>query len=178
MNNLCPSFCSSHALISFFSLPLLLLGLSDTKGAIENSSSSTFTLSSAAVVGNGGTNLVIVVDDGRGIKEFLRGGTDLIGTRCVVVQMEGLLVRFGNVKDSGKYGLLFSFSVQSSRLTKSLAGGRGAAVVGGDGLDSPTQQMWILAGFDVVASFVVLLSLCQHVGVLVFFLPKVVILVL
>ncbi|GKA16710.1 V-type proton ATPase subunit B2, partial [Tanacetum coccineum] len=38
--------------------------------------------------GNGGTNLVIVVDDGRGIKEFRRGGTNLIGTRCVVMQMD------------------------------------------------------------------------------------------
>ncbi|GKE87861.1 hypothetical protein Tco_1565336, partial [Tanacetum coccineum] len=107
-------------------MSLFQIGLSDTKGSIENSGSSTFSLSSAAVVGNGGTNLVIVVDDGIRIKEFLRGGTDLIGTRCVVVQMEGLLVCFVNVKDSGKYDLLFSFSVQSSRLTKSLAGGRGA----------------------------------------------------
>ncbi|GKC11599.1 hypothetical protein Tco_1008381 [Tanacetum coccineum] len=69
-----------NGLISFFSLPLLLLRLSHTKGAIEDSDSSIFSLSSAAIDGNGGTNLVIVVDDGR---------------------------------------------VQSSRLTKSLAGGRG-----------------------------------------------------
>ncbi|GKB88796.1 hypothetical protein Tco_0961068, partial [Tanacetum coccineum] len=100
--------------------------LSDTKGAIEDSGSSTFSLSSAAIDGYGGTNLVIVVYDGRGIKEFLCGGTDRIGTRCVVVQMEALPVCFENVKNSGKYGLLFSFSVHSSRLTKSLAGGRGA----------------------------------------------------
>ncbi|GJZ41185.1 hypothetical protein Tco_0588071 [Tanacetum coccineum] len=57
------------ALINFFSLALLLLGLSDTKGTIEDSGSSTFSLSSAAIDGNGGTNLVIVVDDVRGIKE-------------------------------------------------------------------------------------------------------------
>ncbi|GJX38708.1 hypothetical protein Tco_0252011, partial [Tanacetum coccineum] len=87
------------ALINFFSLTLLLLGLSDTRGTIEDSGSSTFSLSSAAIDGNGGTNLVIVVDDVRGIKEFLRGGTDLIGTRCVLQYEKKKYPREENVVD-------------------------------------------------------------------------------